>query len=314
MIQLSPLFCLILLFVNFWTIKAQQDPHISLYRYHLNTFNPAAAGSLKVPLLGMTIRSQWQGFDNAPETQIVSFSAPAKGERIGLGLHVINDKTFVERQTQVFGSFSLRLPLNSNWDLFLGLQTGFNNFNVRAAGLEIYSANSINNDPSLLDYSRINPNIGLGAYLKNESFYLSISAPKILTSLRYKNLDGLVTTASDRVHIYASGGASLKLNKQWNFIPSFLFRYINNAPFLNTVNASFSYDQFIDFGVEYNFKSGFGGTLMVDTNKIFSFGYAYVTSLHQTLNQFSRGTHEIILRVKLANQMQSTENQDETTQ
>lgn len=312
--QFYLIFYLNLLFINFWTVKSQQDPNISLYRYHLNMFNPAVVGAFEAPLVGMTIRSQWQGFDNAPETQVVSFAGPISGKRIGLGLHVINDKTFVERQTQVFGSFSFRLDLNDQWNLFLGLQTGFNGYSVRAANLETFSLNLIQNDPNLIDYSRINPNIGLGAYLKNEQFYLSVSAPKILTSQRFKTSDGLVTTAADQIHIYASGGALFALNQQWKFIPSFFVRYLNNTPFLTTLNTSFSYDEFIDFGIEYNFKEGLGGTLMVDTRKTFSFGYAYITSLNKGLNEFSRGTHEVMLRIKLGEGKQNINPEEETAQ
>jgi type IX secretion system PorP/SprF family membrane protein len=308
----TPLYLAILLLS--FGLYAQQDPHISLYRFHLNMFNPAVVGSQGETLLGMSFRSQWQSFENAPETQVVSFSTPTKGERVGLGLHIINDKTFVERQTLAFGSFSYRLPLKNNWDLFLGIQAGFNNFRVNAANLSVYtSEGQIITDPNLINHSTLNPNVGVGAFLKNETFYFSLSAPRILNSERFKSLEGLTTTAADKVHFYASGGAVIPLNYQWDFIPSFLFRYVNNAPFLNTFNASFSYTKNIDFGFEYNLQSGFGGTLMVNTLKTLSFGYAYVTSRHSALNQFSKGSHEIALRVRLGQPNQSNSEEEESS-
>ena len=78
-----------------------------------------------------------------------------------------------------------------------------------------------------------------------------------------------------------------------------MIRYVNFAPFLITTNASLSYNKIIDFGVEYSFESAVGGTLMIDTGNTFSFGYAYVTSLHKQINQFSKGTHEVVMRIKL---------------
>lgn len=54
-------FCLALLCC--FGLQAQQDPHISLYRFHLNMFNPAVVGTQSAPLVGMTFRSQWQGFE-----------------------------------------------------------------------------------------------------------------------------------------------------------------------------------------------------------------------------------------------------------
>jgi len=289
----------LLSFLFFFVVvtHAQQDPHISLYRQHLNMFNPAVSGIQSAPELNMTFRSQWQGFKGAPETQIISFSTPTKSERVGLGINVVHDKTFVEQQTLAFGSFSYRLQLNDDTNLYLGIQAGTNGYQVNAYNLEVFGTEG--RDPNLINYSRFNPNVGVGVYLKNEKYYASLSAPKILKSIRFKELNNIVTTATDQIHLYLSAGAYLKINDQWDFIPSTLIRYVNFAPFLITTNASLSYNKIIDFGIEYSFDSAVGGTLMIDTGNTFSFGYAYITSLHQDLNQFSKGTHEVVMRIKL---------------
>jgi type IX secretion system PorP/SprF family membrane protein len=281
------------------TLLAQQDPHFSLYRFHANIFNPAVTGIKEVPVVSLGFRSQWQGFTGAPETQVVAFGTPTQGERIGLGFNVVNDKTFIENQTLIFGSFSYRLQMNDDLDLFLGLQAGTNAYAVNARGLEVYGLDNNTIDPFLLNVSNFNPNIGVGAYLKHEKYFFSLSAPKILKTQRFKEQNGLVTSAADWVHIYASAGYFIPLNKQWEFVPSTLVRYVNFAPFLITTNASFSYKRIIDFGIEYNFKSGIGATMMVETGNSFSFGYAYITSLHAQLNPFSKGTHEIAMRIRL---------------
>lgn len=298
------LFFFIVFGLFYSTLWAQQDPHFSLYRFHSNMFNPAVSGIKETPLLNMGFRSQWQGFQGAPETQVISFGTPTKGERVGLGFNVVNDKTFVENQTLIFGSFSYRLQLNDDTNLFLGLQAGTNNYTVNARNLDVYGIPNNLPDPNLLNFSRFNPNIGIGAYLSHSNYYVSLSAPKILKTQRFKEVNGLVTSASDRVHVYASAGTYIPLNQQWEFIPSTLLRYVNFAPFLITANASFSYKRMIDFGIEYNFKSGMGGTIMVDTGNTFSFGYAYVTSLHSQINQFSKGTHEIAMRIRIGNRNQ----------
>jgi len=288
----------ILLLCSSITLLAQQDPHFSLYRFHANMFNPAVTGIKEVPMVNLSFRSQWQGFTGAPETQVVSFGTPTQGERVGLGFNVVNDQTFIENQTLIFGSFSYRLQMNGRSNLFLGLQAGTNSYSVNARGLDVYGLeNGV--DPFLLDTSKFYPNIGVGAYLQHEKYYLSLSAPKILKTQRFKEQNGLVTSAADLVHIYASAGYYIPLNQQWEFVPSTLVRYVNFAPFLITANASFSYKRVIDFGVEYNFKSGMGATLMVEAGNTFSFGYAYITSLHAQLNPFSKGTHEVVMLIKL---------------
>lgn len=287
-----------LISISLWS---QQEPHISLYRFHMNMINPAVSGVKDAPMLNMTFRSQWQGFQDAPETQIISFGTPTSGERVGIGVNVIHDKTFVEEQTHIFGSFSYRLALSDNLNLFLGLQAGGNGYSVNAQNLSVFGLGEGKVDPNLINSSHFNPNIGVGAYLKHENYYISLSAPKILSTQRFKEIDGLYTTAADRVHYYASAGIYHKLTEQWEFVPSILARYVNYAPFLISTNASFSYKRIIDFGLEFSFASGIGGNIMVDTGDTFSFGYAYVTSRHNEINQFSKGTHEVVLRIKLNN-------------
>ena len=290
----------LLTFLSAFMIYSQQDPHVSLYRYHMNMINPAVSGIKEASFINMSLRSQWQGVQGAPETQVVSFGTPTRNERVGLGINVIHDRTYVEEQTLVFGSFSYRLPLTEKAALFLGLQAGTNGYSVNASGLQAWSPQGQSiNDSNLLNYSRFNPNVGVGAFLQHEKYYFSLSAPKILATERFKEIDGVVTTAADRVHFYASGAYYFPLNSQWEFIPSLLLRYVNFAPFLITSNLSFSYKRAIDFGIEYSFKSGMGGTLMVNTDNTFSFGYAYITSLHADINAFSKGTHEVVMKIKL---------------
>ena len=269
-------------------LQAQQSPHISLYRYHFNMINPAVSGIKSAPYLNMSFRSQWQSVEGAPEAQIVSFATPTRRERVGLGVNLVHDKTFVEDQTQVFGSFSYLLQLNRKLKLYLGLQAGINGYSVNVNGLEVWDEGVLISDPYLLNTSKFSPNFGVGAYLKDPNFYVSLSAPKILSTKRFRDQNGLVTTASDRVHSYLSAGFYQKLNTHFKLVPSFLFRYTNYAPSLLTLNTTLSYKESIDFGIEYSIRSGFGSTLMIDTGSTFSFGYAYVSSMHGAINRFSK--------------------------
>ena len=91
----------------------------------------------------------------------------------------------------------------------------------------------------------------------------------------------------------------LPSTKSWQFIPSYFARYVNYSPVALVFNASFLYQDKIDVGIEYNIDSGIGGTFMMNTGDMFSFGYAYLTTVHTEINQFSMGNHELILKVRL---------------
>ena len=285
----------ILLVTHLWS---QQESHFSLYRYHFNMLNPAFSGSQGAAYVNMGYRSQWTGVKDAPVTQVVSFETPTKERRVGLGFSVINDKTFVEKQLQVFANFSYRLQLNENLDLYLGIQGGINAFAVNGSQLNVFG--SPVSDPKLLNYSKLNPNIGVGLYLKHERFYVSLSTPKILNSERFKKTEGITTTATDKVHVYTQAGFNFPISKSFEFIPSFLLSFVKGAPARITLNGAVSYNKKIDFGFEYNFQNGFGSTIMFNTNKLISFGYAYITSIHSQLNTYSKGTHEALIKIKLS--------------
>src|SRR5690606_28447645 len=115
-----------------------------------------------------------------PETKTVSFGTPL-GKNVGIGISVVNDKTFVENQT-VFGiDFSYHLKMNDATDLYLGIKAGGNFYDVNTTGLETYN---IIEDPALGSISNFNPNIGAGVLLKHDKWYASLSVPKLLSTTR----------------------------------------------------------------------------------------------------------------------------------
>lgn len=87
-------------------VSAQQDTHFTMYRNHMSIFNPAVTGTEERGFINLSYKNQWQGVDQAPQTQAISFGTPLGGERAGLGFNVINDATFIEDQTSFFITFS----------------------------------------------------------------------------------------------------------------------------------------------------------------------------------------------------------------
>ena len=134
-----------------------------------------------------------------------------------------------------------------------------------------------------------------------------MSAPRILNSKRYLDQQGLYTSATDRVHFYASGGVNFFVSDRWTLSPFLLYRQVAGAPTFLSLNTTFNYDQFIDFGIEYNLESGFGANLMLKTQGGLSFGYAYETPRESNISQLTNGTHELILKIRLGNSSDSSD-------
>ncbi|WP_158629462.1 PorP/SprF family type IX secretion system membrane protein [Flavobacterium microcysteis] len=273
----------------------QQETSFTFYRNNMNIINPAYAGADGETIISSNFKTQWAGVKDAPETQAVSFGTPT-GKKLGIGLSIINDKTFVEKQTSVFADFSYLVPINETLDLYLGVKAGGNFYDVNVNGLQTYNVES---DPSLVNINRFNPNFGIGAYLKHKKFYVSLSTPKMLSTQRAKNEDGVATVASDRPHIYLSGGYDIKLNEDFMLKPSTLLRYVNGAPVSMDITGLVSYKQQFGLGVAYRTDKAINGLATIKVNDWFDFGYAYEHSLRDEIANVTSGTHEFYLRFNL---------------
>ena len=58
------------------TLFGQQEAQFTQYMYNKLPVNPAYAGARGVPSLTAIYRSQWIGFDGAPQSALVSFNGP----------------------------------------------------------------------------------------------------------------------------------------------------------------------------------------------------------------------------------------------
>ncbi len=95
----------IVVLLLFATVYAQQEPNYSLYRYSMNVINPAYAGADGNTSITANLRSQWINVQDAPETQSFFFATPL-GKRVGIGISVVSDQTFIEKQTSYNIDFS----------------------------------------------------------------------------------------------------------------------------------------------------------------------------------------------------------------
>lgn len=285
---------LILLLVSITAIKlnAQQDPTYTLYAYNMNVINPAFAGSVEQTQLTGNFRSQWVGLDDSPETQSFSL-ATAVGERVGLGISMVNSNVFVLGETDIYVDFSYKLPLSRFTDLYLGLKAVGSNIKIDLESL------GVANDPLFTEnVSRFNPNFGVGAYLKGERYWVSMSAPALLSSERYEKESGIVTSASDRIHLFTGGGYLFPINEDLSFMPTIMTRWVSGTPFSMDITGTLDIRERLELGVSHRFNESISGILFVDIADWAAFGYAYDYSITE-IGDYSKGTHEIMLRFRL---------------
>ncbi|WP_335967331.1 type IX secretion system membrane protein PorP/SprF [Galbibacter sp. PAP.153] len=273
-------------------IYAQQEEIITNYRYQINLFNPAYTGVNGQTLIKSSIRQQWTDIKDAPTLQTVSFSTSV-GEKIGLGVTVINSNTFVESETFTSIDFSYRLKLKDQLDLYLGLKAGGDFYSVNTEGLETYNVMA---DPSIASISNFNPNIGVGLLIKGNNWYASLSIPRLLSTERSENEDGILTSASSRPHMYGSVGYDFLLNDVTNLKlkPSIMTRYVAGAPISLDVNTMISFNEVFEIGAMYRTDRAYAGLANFKIAKHFTVGYAYEMSTREELAN-SGNTNEFLL-------------------
>jgi type IX secretion system PorP/SprF family membrane protein len=275
------------------TLYAQQQPNYALYRYTMNVINPAYAGADGMTSLTTNFRNQWVGVQDAPETQTFFFATPLN-DKVGIGLSIVNDQIFVENNTAITIDFSYKLPVSETTNLFLGLKAGGSSYNVNRNGL----ANlDFPQDPALgnLD-TGFRPSIGLGAYVLNDRYFVSLSVPNLLLGERINVDNGRLTTANQNAHFFLSGGYNFDISSDWEFRPSTVLRLVGGLPLSADITAAFRYNGRFELGAVYRTDSAWAGTLMFNLTDWMDLGYAYEGTSRSQLNNVSKGTHEIMVR------------------
>jgi len=284
---------------------AQQDPNYTFYRYNMNLINPAYAGAedglegsdiVRQSELGLNVRSQWASVEGAPETQSAFFSTGV-GNNVGLGVSIINDQTFVENQTSISIDFSYRLKVSDRANLFLGIKAGANSYSVNTDGLTTFD---IDADPSLVNLDGgFTPNVGVGAYLKGEKYFVSFSAPKLLTPDRLEQDSGIASLGVERVHVYFSTGYDFKLGERTYFKPSTMVRYVDASPLSIDVTAAFEFANRFELAPVYRVDEALGGYFIFRATKHFDFGYAYQNGTSSPVSAAANGSHEIFMKIRM---------------
>ncbi len=278
------------------SLFAQQDPAYTFYRYNMNLYNPAFAGSSDRGEFVLGLRSQWAGVEGAPESQSAIFSMPL-GANLGLGASVLNDRTFIERQTWMAVDVSYRLDIGPNNALYFGIKGSANSYDANTSGLLTYG---MGQDPTLMDFeSRFTPNVGAGAYLKGERSFLSLSVPKILTPERLQQQNGNAYLDDDRIHAYLSGGYEFPLGSTLNLKSMGMLRYADASPLSVELTGILDFGQRFELGASYRISESVGGLFLFNISSGFNLGYAYESSLENPINGMNNGTHELFMRMSL---------------
>ena len=279
---------------------AQQLPQFTQYMYNTISINPAYTGSRETLSIVGLHRSQWVGLEGGPTTQTLSVHSPLRNDRIGLGLSFINDELGYENFTYLYGDFSYTIPVGLKAKFAFGIKAGFTQYSLDA---EILNDPKVSNDNFFNDISsRWSPNVGLGAYLHSNKWYLGLSAPRILNNDYNNSYDGNVSyVALERVSYYFTGGYVANIGGTTKFKPAFLLKATNGAPLSFDITANFLFNETFWIGTGYRIDesaASIGGIADFQVTKHLRIGYAYEYPLSD-IRPYTSGTHEVFLMYEI---------------
>ena len=287
---MKKLLLLALISAIFWPhdMEAQQDPQYSQYMYNMNVVNPAYAGSKESLSLTALYRKQWSGLDGAPETFTFSGHSPIS-DKVGLGLSAVKDELGPISETNVYADFSYTLEVGDNTKLALGIKAGATFHDVGLTSLELQDPG----DPFFSqDINNTYPNIGTGAFLYGENFYVGLSVPNLLSSVHLDE-NGL-KYGNETNHYFLTGGYVFQVSENVKLKPSVLAKSAFDAPLSldGNLNALF-YDRF-EIGASYRLDDSFSGLVGFQVTEYIRVGYAYDRVISE-IEAVASSSHEIIL-------------------
>lgn len=285
--KLFKLLIAIFVFILFTSVVySQQDPQYTQYMYNMNILNPAYAGSKEYTTIGILGRTQWVGVDGAPQTATMSINGPV-GRNVGLGFSVIHDEIGPVKEDNVYADFSYTIHTSDEGKLAFGVKAGATFLNVR----EIIT---VDPDPLNTPINQVAPNFGLGLFYYKERFYVGVSAPNILETRYLDRSNGIVSTASERIHYFATAGYVFDLDYNLKLKPSALVKATTGAPLSVDLSVNMLIQEKLELGLSMRIDDSVSAMVGFQVNNSLRVGYAYDYTTTRFGN-FNSGSHEIML-------------------
>jgi type IX secretion system PorP/SprF family membrane protein len=208
--------------------------------YNAQVINPAYAGMWEKVGFNALVRNQWVGINRAPLTEAISIHSPLNQERVGLGLNIVNDYYGREKRLSVLADYSFEVSLTPQRRLRLGLKFGFVNYKNPLTDYRLYPDNEYDRAYAEdIDLSFL-PNVGVGAFLYEDHYYVGFSIPKIVQNEFKDNFQNYSTKAEFRT-MYLTGGYV------WRFYA------MNKIIFKPTLMVRATMGQPVEFDMALNF-------------------------------------------------------------
>lgn len=290
--SLKNIISFVILFVSINSF-AQQETLFTQYMYNMSIINPGYATSdVGTINLGGMYRTQWVGVGGAPDSGLL-FAHTALSDKVEVGFNLLNDQRGdgVLADTKINVDFAYVLKVSEGTKLSLGLKGGMSLFSANVSSL----SGSINN-PYVSNESYVLPNVGVGGFLFGDKYYVGISSPNLLSTDKSKTVGAIATsTEVQSIHYYLTGGYVFDLSENLKYKPSLMLRAEPSVPLSIDINNNVLINNKLEVGLGYRHNADLMANVVFSITPKLRIGYAYDYALFNDLQDFSSGSHEIML-------------------
>lgn len=294
-------------------LEAQQERQFTQFMYNKLIINPAFAGSNTATTISGIYRQQWIGFQGAPITQLISANIPLMEQRVGLGLNLSHSGIGISNMWSVSAQYAYRIPVGAGY-LSGGLEGSLRYYTVNYNDPGLHSDIDLNADLAVLqdNVSKLVPNVGLGLYYADQSFFVGISAPRVLSSSI--DFDEQLLVSREVLHLYLMAGYSIAIADEIFLTPQLIAKFAKNSPLSLDVNTM------VDFGGRFNAGVSYrtGGIRNINGESIdvlagfkiksaLYLGLSYDIQISQ-LSRFNSGSVELMMRYSLPTENKNIQN------
>jgi type IX secretion system PorP/SprF family membrane protein len=282
------------------TSHAQYDAMFTQYMFNEMFINPAYAGSKEAMSATLLHRQQWVNFPGRPVTTSFSIHGPLEGNKMGVGLSLLNEKVGVMNRNLIYASYAYRLKFKDDQTLALGLMGGIENQVNRLSTVKLSNDAAAPADPQFGNTPNVlAPNFGAGLYYNTKTLYVGLSIPRMIDNKVKFGNDGSSTIKTTKVApgkftYYLTGGYLFTLNEEFKLRTNVMMKAVQNAPAQFDIGANVLMRDMVWAGLSYRSGSSLALILGLQVNKQFLACYSFDFGLNK-IQKYSLGSHEIVL-------------------
>lgn len=269
---------ILILFFASIALQAQQAVQYDQFTFNDYGFNPAIAGSANGFMFLAGRRTQWRGFEGAPETNFANVTKAfgKKGYKHhwhGVGAYVEQDKMGVFTTQVIYLSYAIHMKVSPKYRLSFGVAGGMKSVALSNAVFN-------NSDPTFLEENRKVkvPDIIPGMYLYSKKFTLSIALHNL-----YKNtlsFGGKTLGSGNGVELLPTSYISISrkfVTGSYDFINVPAINIQSNFRGFPSINLNFMsyYKKRVGLGMNYRIHDAITAIIQVRIWKNLVVGFAY---------------------------------------